>query len=382
MPTEFINETPFKFVALPGRVGFPGHSLTLVAKGTFKLVAGGEAKLAEEQAEFAGDVPYEGDESDNGGPKAEADLIAPMKPKTDFIVVGHCHVPGGQPLPHCQVSAAIGAHVHYLNVFGDRQWLPDGRLLGPEPFTSMPLRYERSYGGPGFPENPVGQGFVPVVSPEGRSVHALPNIEDPRTPVTRPGSHTFPAGFGVLARTWRFRASKLGTYNDDYVKTRWPGLPLDFDWTHYCSAHPALQIHPYAKGDEALVFSNLHPEHARYECTLPGLRVRGFLDVPQGEAIALHEVPLHLDTVSVDLTNETLTMLWRGVVAVSSPKYAEVRRLYLAFEPLAAAPRPVGEHEVLLSRRLIEMAMEAEPPDPADDRLAALAAAIPQDRSP
>jgi uncharacterized protein YjbI with pentapeptide repeats len=373
MPTEFINETPFKFVALPGRVGFPGHSLTMVAKATFRLKPNGTAVLAEEQDEYSGDLPFEDDESGEGAPKYEADLIAPTKPNTDFIVVGSCHAPGGQPLKQCQVSVAIGSLVHHLNVFGKRQWLPDGRITAPEPFSSMPLRYERSYGGPGFPENPSGVGFAPVVGADGRSVHALPNIEDPRTPVTRPGFHPFPAGFGALPRGWRLRASKLGTYGNDYLKTRWPGLPLDFDFTHFNAAHPALQVQPYAKGAETLVFVNMHPQHARYETKLPNICVRGFLDIPIGDAIALREVPMHLDTVWADVEAEKLVLVWRGVVKVSSAKYPEVRRAYLVSESLDAAPRSVGDHEVLLSRRLVEMAMEAEPPN---DRMAALAAAM------
>lgn len=373
MPTEFINETPFKFVALPGRVGFPGHSLTMVAKATFRLSAGGTAALAEEQDEYSGDVPFDDDETGEGAPKFEADLIAPTKPNTDFIVVGTCHVPGGQPLKQCQVSASLGAHVHHLNVYGNRQWLPDGRITGPDAFTTMPVRYERSYGGPGFPENPSGIGFSPVVGADGRSVHALPNIEDPRTPVTRPNVHTFPAGFGGLPRMWRFRAGKMGTYGDDYVKTRWPGLPLDFDFTHFNAAHPALQLQPYAKGDEALVFANMHPQHARFECKLPGIRVRAFLDLPKGDAIALHEVPMHLDTVWVDVSAQKLVLLWRGVTKVSSAKYPEARRAYLVSEAMDTPPRTVGEQEVLLSRRLVEMSLESEPPN---DRLAALAAAM------
>ncbi len=375
MPTDFLNETPFQLAPLVGRVGFPGHSLTLVVKGTFVLRNGGKAVLAKEQDEFCGDVAFDDDESGEGAPQYEADLVAPTKPRTDFVVVGHCHTPGQQPLRQCEVAAGLGAHVHHLQIYGERQWLADGRASTPQPFVRMPLRYERSYGGALFPENPTGLGFRAAEGPSIAAGGLLPYIEDPRTPIGRAGVHVFPAGFGPLHRQWRFRAAKLGTYNDQYLKTRWPALPEDFDPSHYNAAHPSLQLPGYAQGDEQLSFINMHPQHASYGCTLPGIKTRAFLDIPgpNGDAIALREVAMHLDTAWVNVDDEKLVLVWRGITQVSSPKYPEVRRIYVVAEDASSPPRSTADFEVLLSRHLIELSLTQEPPDA---RVANLAAAM------
>lgn len=375
MPTEYLNETPFQLAPVPGRVGYPGHSLSLVVKGTFTLVQGDKARLGKEQDEFAGDQPYDDDESGEAAPRYEADLVAPLKPRTDFLVVGSCHTPGQQPLRQCEVAAKVGAHVHHLQVHGDRQWLPDGRASQAQTFTVMPLRYERSYGGAGFPENPSGIGFAPGPGPDGRVVHRLANLEDARTPIARPNAHVFPAGFGPLPRTWRLRSSKMGTYDERYVKMRWPGLPQDFDWTHFNAAHPAMQIEPHVQGDEPLEFLNLHPQHPTFRTQLPGMRVRAFVDVPieGSNVIALRELAMKLDTVWVDVEAEKLLLLWRGVTQVSSAKYPEVRRVYVTSEDMAGPSRTAGAYELLLSRALAERALAESP---SEGRLAALAAAM------
>ncbi len=69
-------------------------------------------------------------------------------------------------------------------MIGDRPREAPG---SPRPFASMPIVYERAFGGPAVEDNPVGTGAVPG--------SALPNVVDPQNP------HR-PAGFGPIARHW------------------------------------------------------------------------------------------------------------------------------------------------------------------------------------
>ena len=71
---EIINDTPFSFGLLPGRIYFPQHSLTLMVKGSFDLKHQVPPTIAEEQAFPEGDVYYEGDDEGKGSVFYESDF--------------------------------------------------------------------------------------------------------------------------------------------------------------------------------------------------------------------------------------------------------------------------------------------------------------------
>ena len=83
---EFVNLTQFQFAYLPGRNNFPGHSLTLIVKGTFKLRPAEVAIPVEDQPFPTGDELYPDDEEGTGAPRYENDF-APFKPRTDLLLV-------------------------------------------------------------------------------------------------------------------------------------------------------------------------------------------------------------------------------------------------------------------------------------------------------
>ena len=57
---EIINETDFSAAYIAGRLPFPGHSLTIIVKGTFDLQPDQKATLSEEQLYPTGDEFYPG----------------------------------------------------------------------------------------------------------------------------------------------------------------------------------------------------------------------------------------------------------------------------------------------------------------------------------
>ena len=149
-------------------------------------------------------------------PKVQPPLLPgsefwPCKYQTDVVVKGEAFAPGGRPTQTMQVSVTVGGATKRIQVLGRRtvQWDSRGkpRLGTPEPFTRMPITYDRAYGGadqrvsvrsgaltvgdlerlradhPGlYPRNPFGKGYL--VLPDPTPGIELPNLEDPEDLLT------------------------------------------------------------------------------------------------------------------------------------------------------------------------------------------------------
>ena len=116
---NILNPLPFTFAPVPGRLGFPGHSLSLIVKGTFDLSSGGKASIAEKQIFPTGDEYYADDDEMAGGLRYESDFAC-FKPRADLLLVGKCHPPGRQPAQICPVTFRVGGKSRTLTVTGNR----------------------------------------------------------------------------------------------------------------------------------------------------------------------------------------------------------------------------------------------------------------------
>lgn len=334
---EYLNDTTFAVACIPGRVRYPAHSATLIAKGTFALVQDKPVVPADEALPLCGDVHWEDDESKSL--RYESDF-ALFKPKADVLVVGTCHPPFAKPATVLSAGFQISSLRKSVAVLGDRPSLASM----PSPFRQMPIRYENAFGGEGFPENPVGRGM---------SNTPPPNIEDRNRLMTSASDRPPPAGLGPIHRTWKQRKSKAGTYRERWLRERWPWFPEDFDWGYF-NAAPADQQAPFLKGNEELVLENLHPAAARYRTLLPGLRVRGFL----WEGSEFREVPMVLDTVWVAPDEDRMVLVWRGTADVKLKELRSVQRVRFVCEPLSSPPRPADQY------RPLPVAPSEAPPEP------------------
>ncbi len=380
---NITKETVFHTAPLVGKLNFPGHTLTILVKGTFEISSGAKAFTAEEQLYPTGDKFYQDDAETHGSPYYESDFVF-FKPRSDLLLVGKCYVPGGKPVRMCPVTFQVGDHNKNLIVFGNRRWEKHWlkwRTTDPETFTEMQIRYENSFGGQKYKKNPIGKGNSPVKDDHGNEIRPLPNIEDPAHPVESPESCPEPAGFGPLGRMWQTRHAKTGTYTGDYKETQWPWFPEDFDWSHFNAAPPEMQVDGYLRGDEKLYFENLHPEHSQYHSQLPGMRVRCFLNkrAESGEpGVNFEEISMNLDTLWVDMEAEKLVLVWRGWAQVLSEEYEEVEDLFILSEPLDQPPASLEEcRKQFLDRRAEEekeWAMEPEKPEAQPDEAAESAA--------
>jgi hypothetical protein len=247
------------------------------------------------------------------------------KPATDVILIGHAHA--------CRVNTSdlivrlrVGPLDKSARVTGDRYWVKSLGMVymtSPEPFETIPLIYERAFGGwdrshpdpdkqTFEPRNPVGTGF--------RSKHGkfedgirLPNLEDPRDILRDYGQTVTPAGFGFTSPHWQPRASFAGTYDERWINERMPLLPGDFDRRFFNAASPGLIANGYLKGDEPVWIDNVS-SRGPISFNLPGVRVPECqVHLTAGRQA---RVQTNLDTVVIDTDEDRLILIWRGYLPV------------------------------------------------------------------
>lgn len=293
----------------------------------------------------------------------------PFKRQPEFAVQGQAHAPDGKAVTGITVSAAVGQREKRVAVFGDRRvtWLDTGRVRfePPEPFTAMPLTWDRAYGGldwrtpppepitdadqlmmqvdhPGlYPRNPWGRGYL--VQPEPVDDFFLPNLEDPadlltpeRLVVGDPRQwwrQPLPWCFDWVSVAMFPRFVYLGLGADAWFPAP-DGAPLPeiergllrADWRRYYSNGPEPHPRLRQEASHGLVLDasplgqpvelvGMHPEHLQLAFTLPGkipsitFRLEGR---SEPAAPRLHHVVCYPDRELVTLTYGAIVDLPRA----------------------------------------------------------------------
>ena len=331
-------------------------------KGTFDLVHDGVCSIAAEQSLIGG--PAYWDDDPNQSLRLDGDF-AILKPRAECHFAGHAHAPGGEPAGSLLAGFRVGALSRNIAVFGDRSFDGYGAMTAPVPFRTIPIRWERAFGGDGFARNPLGRGIVAVDTEQGRRV-LLPNLEDAAELITNASDRPRPTCFGPVPPTWPERTRKAGTYGSRWLKTRWPWLPEDFDYGYYNSAPTSQQCEGYWRGDEALGMQHLTASQSVFRSRLPGLRGRCFAEVRRGGALEFVEVPLRLDTIVLDGDKEQCLCVWRGLLEGISDKLTEVETFFFIHESIEVG-YALGHYQQWLERkkqegRAEEAELEAEEP--------------------
>jgi hypothetical protein len=247
------------------------------------------------------------------------------KLSTDVALVGHAHSPEARH-PYVDVSLRVGEIKKTARVFGDRFWERGGlgllTISAPQPFTRIPLVYERAFGGadlshqnPRFHEhetrNPVGVGFLAKASEAFVEGTRLPNIENPREMIVRPGDRPAPHSFGFIAKHWAPRVSFQGTYGEAWQKSRMPLLPADFDERFHNAASPDLRASGHLVGGEPVEVANATPD-GYLGFYLPTVQLRGSALIDATTT----PVDLRINTVVIDTDVNKLFITWRGMTNV------------------------------------------------------------------
>jgi hypothetical protein len=316
---QLDNKTPFQ----AGIAVFPGadaiDTLILTIKGTFAIKD--TLGLADEQAPLAYADEYWG-EAGRSSLKYAAEVHL-AKPATDVVMNGHAQVPGQRPVTQLEVLLSVGNLKKIVRVFGNRRWTGgflSPKMTRPAPFETMPLVYERAFGGTSStegaeggrefePRNPVGRGFIGKGKGRDPKDQALPNLEDPSHLISGPTDCPPPAGFGYLAPSWIPRRAFAGTYDESWQKTRAPYLPRDFNPRFFNAAHPDLVCRGYLTGGEPVQIVNASPQGPlRFSLPKTGMAVTVW---NAGE----EEKPApRLETVLIEPDESRVLLIWRAVL--------------------------------------------------------------------
>jgi uncharacterized protein YjbI with pentapeptide repeats len=283
------------------------------------------------------------------GPETPLDeMIA--KARGEALCVGRAYPPGGQPARSCRVRMQVGEVDKTLVAVGDRVWDFNGSSE-PAPFTEMPIRWSHAYGGEGFGENPVGKGHRPVTGADGQSVHALPNIEDPANLVRERDGTVRPAGYMPVDLTWSPRMARAGTYDDQWLKDSFPGLPPDGRWTIYNLAPEDQWVDGFFRGDESFLLENMHPTRPRIEGRLPGAVARVLVTQRDADGDSVKEIPTRLDTVWFFPDAERCVVIYRGTLGVADDEATDLVDLLAAVED-PAAPKDLAHYQRVRALRM------------------------------
>lgn len=271
-----------------------------------------------------------------------------VRAKAEYLVSGFAwpHASDGRA---CAVSAQVGDLQKQLLVRGERLWQGE-QATAPQPFDCMPLRWSHAYGGPGLPANPVGKGAAPTETPAGR-VHRLPNIEDPRRPVTSPSQQATPAGFGPIDSTWPQRAAHQGSYDDLWLRNDFPAIASDTNWAFFNVAPDDQQKTEPFRGDENYAFHNMHATQPRLAGQLPGLCARAFVTHRVEGQEKFKEVRLRLNTLWFFPDAERAILVFQGMHEIAEDDGSDIVHLMGALERVGA-PRSAEHYLAVRDKRL------------------------------
>jgi hypothetical protein len=312
------NLSPFHAVDLPSMKKEGEELLVIRVAGRFDLPPAGQSlvppRLSEEQRPPVMEDVYWG-KPGTSSLRYEGQT-AYQRLGTDIYVSGHAWAPRGRPVTEMLAAVRVGPWQKGIHVFGTRVWYRSVlglKASGPRPFESMPLRYERSFGGtaqvadnepPAYESrNPVGVGLYG--STKEAVEQPLPNLEDPFHLMRGLTDRVNPVGFGPIARNWQPRLGFAGSYDEAWVERRTPLWPPDFDIRFFNAAAPGLVASPGLKGGEVVVLAGLSPD-GQIAFPLPHHRL-------MVKTVFRHRVDrreLVLDAVQIEPDERALTLLW------------------------------------------------------------------------
>lgn len=276
---------------------------------------------------------------DEGMPKASPEVL----------LYGNAYSPQGKPTAQLQVTLSVGKQTKSLQVSGDRIWQKgffSRKATNPAPFKTMPVTWDRAFGGQRNPRNPVGQGALSQ-GESGETLVALPNIEYPHQTLTSPKKSVQPAGYGPLNALWAPRTDSDKLFDQAYMDTTFPAFPDALDFARFNMA-PLDQRFEQLIGDEAFSLGNLHPQHPIIDGVLPPYRPRVFTRVGSDFA----ELMVTPETVWFLPTANLGAVIHCGQCPVTE-RHAQLALadLMLAYERIGDAPRALDYYRQVLTLR-------------------------------
>jgi hypothetical protein len=294
--------------------------LVVAVKGTFILPRQNEVPtLAPEQVDLVDADQFSG-EPGHSATLVECDY-ALNKPLCDVLLNGSAYTSGGRPAERIGVGLRLGALEKRFAVVGDRVWRARAGLItadAPMPFTSMPISYDRAFGGVdnftadaalhrAYLPNPIGRGWHRLTDDALVDGTPLPNTEEINDPVREPGGKYRPMAFGPVGRGWPSRIHYAGTYDQAWRDNEFPFLPQDFD-VRYFQCAPQDQQMPPPQSTERVLLVNLTPD-GRRDFPFPAVDMPIVFFRRRAERV---ETKGTIDTVLFEPDMERFSVVWRA----------------------------------------------------------------------
>jgi hypothetical protein len=337
---KVVSSCPMDVDAFVWQLKSGAFAQTIIAKATFVLEPG-HAKLAAQKDRV---VVHDRDVFVKDDPQnilwAPTDKV-PYKRRVDVLLVGHAYAPGKLPVRSLVTKLVVGSFSKAIEVVCDRGFRkPEERLIEGPHFTKMPLDWTRAAGGSNT-SNPVGRSFDSAADVLG--LHSLPNLQPPRTFVSKGSDPIAPIGYGPIAPTWQDRAVCVEHLGTKFSRADWDKQPLPehFDFDYFQSAPSDQQI-AELRPDEALVLQNLHHLHGYLETRLPGILPRAVVQRASGER---DDVTFVADTLWIDTDRGICCVVWRGTIGLSHADEEGLIGVALV-EPIETNEEPAEENVV------------------------------------
>ncbi len=313
---ELRNDTEFETDWTISTDKHGARHWVVVIKGTFDIAANGATSIAPEQEPIHPGPVYSGEDGASSL-RYEADLQL-GKPTTDIYVNGSAHAPEGKLATEVVVGINTPCGQKTLVVRGDRVWKRSisGELepSSPKPFVTMPISYERAFGGfdkvdadPAAhrldPRNPVGTGFV--TSNGHRAAQLVPNVLFPGKPL-----NVGPAGFGAICSHWDPRVRYQGTYDAKWIEHRRPLLPEDWDPKVLQCAPTDQQSAQPLRGGEQFGLVNMSPA-GTVRFALP----KHYFGLQTGVGRKRYEHRARIQTVIVEPAHPRVIVVWQSTLS-------------------------------------------------------------------
>ena len=305
----------------------------------------------------------------------------------EYLVDGFAFAPNATPAPFVDVRAQVGGLVKLARATGERIWLSARDCSQPAPFTTMKLSWANAFGGADYGMNPLGKGSG-LAEFHGQQVQLLPNIENPRSPVTSNRDKPKPVGFGMVDLSWPQRQRFAGTHDQYWLDNLFPGFARDLDWSFFNIAPGDQWLEGFWQGGENYEFVNMHATQAvlrgqlprwharvfvrRTQIVGPGVAARGKIEkaaiekvtgplpigelpkMPAGPLIEdrdLEEVPLRLQTLWFFPDAARAVLIWQGSLRVITDDCSDITHLLVGADHLDGL-RPIGHFGDQLRSRL------------------------------
>jgi hypothetical protein len=337
MPLDLDNRTPFACAHPPMNARNGASILRVIVRATYDIRPDGTLSIAPKQAPVRMEDVYWGEEG-KSSLRYETD-VSLEKPFVDLLVNGLARPSNGRPATFVDVGLMFDNRmVKHMRVFGDRYWdygVAGWRLTDPKPFATMPVIYDRAYGGMdeagSEPRNRAGKGYTSKLSTSFAGTPA-PNVEQIDALIRSPKDRPKPAGLGIISRDWQQRSRFAGTYDERWLEDRFPLLPDDFDMRFNQSA-PEEQWIRSVKGGEWVRVVGLTADG--------GLGFR----LPHGNVnLGLHyrkksvEGPMQLDSILVDCELRRVELTWRTSADVHGDPF-QLETMVVCTDSVELAPK-------------------------------------------